>query len=413
VDTAVWVLAGIFALNALIVGGVAVYEVVDRFRADRQIATLEKLWRTPAAFATRVAERRGLGRRLAGATLATAVVAAGVLQANEGTRRVFTSALSVAAPIYPREVEQHPAAQVTRSEPRAVPTSGPGRRTHVAESEVTQPSASQGPGVATSNDPTVPATVAAVSRSASSIEVLWEDVNGALGYSVERSDNGASDWNELAATEPEVTNYLDGGLRSGTTYFYRITAETADGTAPPSEVVAATTDLAPPEATFLVANATSPTSITLSWNDVLDEDGYRVERSPDGETDWIPVGMTTTDVTAFTDLGVGPETTYFYRVFATNLGGDSLPSAVATAQTPPDAVGGNEGTGDDEGTPSGTDGGAAGVASADAPAAPAATAAPDAPAATAAPDAPSAPETATAADAPAADAPTAPDAPAS
>jgi Fibronectin type III domain len=389
VDTAVWILAGIFALNALIVGGVAVYEVVDRVRADRQIATLEKLWRSPAAFATRAVERRGFGRRLAGATLATAVVAAGVLQANEGTRRVFTSALRVAVPVYPHDLEQRPAPQVIRSEPRTASAAGPDRRTHLAEGQATQPPATQGPGVATSDDPTVPATVAAVPRSPSSIEVLWQEVNGALGYSVERSDDGATDWNELTTTEAEVTRYVDGGLRSGTTYFYRISAETVDGTSPPSDIVAATTVIAPPEATFVVANATSPTTITLTWNDVLDEDGYRVERSLDGETGWIPVGMTPTDVIAFTDVGVSAETTYFYRVFATNLGGDSPPSAVVTAQTPPEATGGAE-DGDGGGAPSPTDGTAAAPA---APAAPdaAAAPAPDAPDAAAAPDAQAAP----------------------
>ena len=385
-DTAVWILAGIFALNALIVGAVAVYEVVDRVRADRQIATLEKLWRSSAVFVARAGDRRGFGRRLAGVTLATTVVAAGVLQANEGTRRVFTSALSVAVPVYPHELEQHPAPQVIRSETRTGPTAGPDRRTHLTDVLATQPAASPGPGVATSNDPTVPATVAAVPRSASTIEVLWEDVNGALGYSVERSDDGANDWNELTTTHAEVTNYVDGGLRSGTTYFYRISAHTAEGAAPPSDVVQATTVIAAPEATFVVANATSSTTIALSWNDVVDEDGYRVERSADGETGWIPVGMTPTDVTAFTDQGVTAETAYFYRVFATNTGGDSPPSAVVTAQTPPDAVGGTEDAGDG-GMPSPDDHGAAVDTAAAAPDAPAS---PDAPDATAAPDAPAA-----------------------
>ena len=364
-DTAVWILAGIFALNAVIVGAVAVYEVVDRVRADRQIATLERLWRSPSAFVARAGDRRGFGRRLAGVTLATAVVAAGVLQANEGTRRVFTSALSVAVPIYGHELGQHPRTAVVRSEPHTPTMWGASRRTHLDE-RTTQPPATEGPGVAISDDPTVPATVAAVGRSASEIEVIWLDVDGALGYSVERSDDGATDWKELTTTEPEVTNYVDGGLRSGTTYFYRIAAQTSDGAAPHSDVVAATTEIAPPAATVVVANATSPTAITLTWSDVTDEDGYRVERSPDGETDWIPVGMTPTDLTAFTDQGVEAETTYFYRVFATNLGGDSPASAVVSAQTPPDAAGGTDGTGDG-GSPSPTDGASADVAAAAAP----------------------------------------------
>jgi hypothetical protein len=373
VDTAVWILAGIFALNAVIVGAVAVYEVVDRVRADRQIATLERLWRSPSAFVARAGERRGFGRRLSGLTLATAVLAAGILQANEGTRQVFTSALSVAVPIYAHDLQQHPRPRAVPSEHPTPALWGASRRTHLDE-RTAQPPVTEGPGVANSDDPTVPATVAAVGRSASEIEVIWLDVDGALGYSVERSDDGATDWKELTTTEAEVTNYVDGGLRSGTTYFYRIAAQTADGAEAHSDVVAATTDIAPPGATSAVANATSATSITLSWSDVIEEEGYRVERSPDGESGWIPVGMTSIDVTAFTDQGVEAETTYFYRVFATNLGGDSLPSPVVSAQTPPAATGGTDGADGGGGAPSPTDGAAADVA---APAAPGAAAAPD------------------------------------
>src|SRR6266852_4342766 len=58
----------------------------------------------------------------------------------------------------------------------------------------------------------------------------------------------------------------------------------------------------------------------------------RLGRSPDGSTGWSQVGTSTT--TAFTDTGLSPSTTYFYRVVASNSAGDSAPSNVSSATTP-------------------------------------------------------------------------------
>jgi hypothetical protein len=45
------------------------------------------------------------------------------------------------------------------------------------------------------------------------------------------------------------------------------------------------------------------------------------------------IGTTGMDVTAYTDSALLPETTYLYRVVATNAGGDSPPSAVVSVTT--------------------------------------------------------------------------------
>jgi hypothetical protein len=74
-------------------------------------------------------------------------------------------------------------------------------------------------------------------------------------------------------------------------------------------------------------------TIALTWTDVADETGYRVERSPDGITGWVELATTGQDVTMYVNATLSPDTTYFYRVIATNAGGDSPPSNVATATT--------------------------------------------------------------------------------
>ena len=122
--------------------------------------------------------------------------------------------------------------------------------------------------------------------------------------------------------------------------------------APPSDVVSATTPVDPPEATVLQVTSRSQTTIDLAWNDVANESGYRIERSADGETEWAAIGTTGQDVTTYSDVGLEPHTTYFYRVVATNEGGSAQPSNVVSETTKNGAGTGGviegDGTGDGE-----------------------------------------------------------------
>lgn len=78
--------------------------------------------------------------------------------------------------------------------------------------------------------------------SATSIELEWSDVDGELGYRVERSLDGTSGWTGIGTTGQGLTSYTDTGLASATTYFYRVVAVTFDGESPASTVLSATTD---------------------------------------------------------------------------------------------------------------------------------------------------------------------------
>ncbi len=91
--------------------------------------------------------------------------------------------------------------------------------------------------------------------------------------------------------------------------------------------------LAPTAPSSLTANASSSSQVDLVWADVDGETGFRVERSSDGAGGWSTVGDTGAGGTSWSDGGLSEGTTYYYRVVATNLGGDSPPSNVASATT--------------------------------------------------------------------------------
>jgi fibronectin type 3 domain-containing protein len=79
--------------------------------------------------------------------------------------------------------------------------------------------------------------------------------------------------------------------------------------------------------------AVTDSQVSLAWNDVMGETGYRVERAPGGTTDWAAVGSAARDNLTFADSALAPLTSYSYRVVATSRNGDSAPSAIVTATT--------------------------------------------------------------------------------
>jgi len=90
---------------------------------------------------------------------------------------------------------------------------------------------------------------------------------------------------------------------------------------------------APNPPSGLTATAISSVQIDLAWTDnSTDEDGFRIERSEDGTT-FVQIATVATDVTTYSDAGLQPVTTYWYRVRAYNNNGNSAYSNVASATT--------------------------------------------------------------------------------
>jgi hypothetical protein len=93
--------------------------------------------------------------------------------------------------------------------------------------------------------------------------------------------------------------------------------------------------LSPAAPSNLVATVVSDTQVDLSWQDNSDnEAGFRIERSQDG-FNFTEVGTVGSNVTTFSDTTVFANTTLFFRVLAFNSFGNSDPSNIADATTPP------------------------------------------------------------------------------
>jgi fibronectin type 3 domain-containing protein len=177
--------------------------------------------------------------------------------------------------------------------------------------------------------------VTALPTSSKAIQLQWAPVEGAVSYHVERSTDTLA-WKTVASTDGAQTQYTDGALSSGTTYYYRVAALVEGEDLARSDVVSATTIVETPSAPALTSATGSASSVDLAWSDVDGAGGYRIERSPDGASGWTGIGSTGQGVTSFTDTGLAATTTYFYRVVAlTSDGVSSLPSNVLSATTTP------------------------------------------------------------------------------
>ena len=131
------------------------------------------------------------------------------------------------------------------------------------------------------------------------------------------------------------------GSRSIRPTIYRVRAiSTLLGPSSNSNIASATTAPAPTAPTNLVAVASiNLLEIDLTWTDnSSNESGFIVERSPNGTDTWTQVGTPAVNATSFSDTSVGltVNTTYYYRVRATNTNlGPSNNSNVANATTAP------------------------------------------------------------------------------
>jgi len=150
--------------------------------------------------------------------------------------------------------------------------------------------------------------------------------------------------------------YTDTGLNVNSSYSYYVTAQNNAGQSDPSETVTATSFPSnPPGApSDLRAAATaSPTQVNLNWLDnSSDESGFIVEREAEGATAFTALpGANPGDPTVGPQSGIGSrvyysdktaadDTTFTYRVKATNPAGDSGHSNQISATTAPTAPSG-------------------------------------------------------------------------
>jgi len=167
------------------------------------------------------------------------------------------------------------------------------------------------------------------------VSLSWDAISGATSYTVKRgtTPGGPYDTQQSAVTS---TSFSDTGATNGTTYYYVVSASNLGGESANSAEVSATPVPPVPSAPDTLTASPGNATVALIWNEAQGADSYTVKRATTsgGPFTTLAGGLTET---SYSDTSAVNGTTYYYVVTATNLGGESeaSPLASATPVAPP------------------------------------------------------------------------------
>jgi hypothetical protein len=189
--------------------------------------------------------------------------------------------------------------------------------------------------------PATPSQLTVTTVSTSRIDLAWTDnSNNETGFKIERKTGAGGNWTQIASLAANAAEYQDTGLTAGVSYYYRVTAlGTGNNNSTATGESGATTLPNAPAAPSSLAAVTSGTQITLTWSrNSTNESGFDIERKTGAGGTYAQVGTVGTGITTFQDAGLSFVTTYYYRVKATNAGGDSAASNEVNATTTDEVI---------------------------------------------------------------------------
>jgi len=167
------------------------------------------------------------------------------------------------------------------------------------------------------------------------VTLSWNAIAGATGYNVYSSTTSSMTGFAKVNTAPVTPlSYVDMGLTNGTTYFYKVSSLDGSGEGSLSNSVSAV-PLAPPAAPTGLAINVGDTRASVVWTSVAGASSYRCDISPDN-TNWTlakTIQSTQSGQFGFVQSGLTPSTTYYFRVRASNAGGDGPYCATVARKT--------------------------------------------------------------------------------
>jgi titin len=189
--------------------------------------------------------------------------------------------------------------------------------------------------IRTPRPPSGATNVRATAVSSDSVQLTWTDGQAEEGYRIYRQEGLLA---TLIATIPaNASSYLVTGLPIDTFCQFFVEAFNTDGIQR-SAFAGARTWPAVAAPTAFRMSTYSQTSVSLSWNDVSNETGYRVYQSQAGVEQLVATLAANTTRLAVT--GLTKETNYRFRLVAFNSAGESSSAVVGvtTKAEPPSAI---------------------------------------------------------------------------
>jgi len=182
--------------------------------------------------------------------------------------------------------------------------------------------------------PSSPSWLTATTYSNSQINISWEDVTNEDGYKLYRSLSASGTYSQIETLGANVTTYSNTDLNPNTQYCYKVEAYNGAGNSGYSPYDCATTDQdLPSSPSWLTATTYSNSQINISWEDVTNEDGYKLYRSLSASGTYSQIETLGANVTTYSNTDLNPNTQYCYKVEAYNGAGNSGYSSYDCATT--------------------------------------------------------------------------------
>ena len=127
-----------------------------------------------------------------------------------------------------------------------------------------------------------------LTKTTSSITIAWSAISNATGYVVAYK-TGAGAYTEVQVSSP---TYSLTGLASGVTYTFKVKATSTNddyADTPYSSEQSETTLIKLSTPTNIVVSDVTSTSVKITWTDVANNNGYKLQYKRDADSEWIDV----------------------------------------------------------------------------------------------------------------------------
>jgi len=192
----------------------------------------------------------------------------------------------------------------------------------------------------------VPTGLKSVVLSSNSVRIDWTGNEDATGYYIYRSDTSSVNYTDRvgtvlatssSSTSPLSYSFTDTGLAHNKTYYYKLSAYNSHGESAQTSYLSPTTKNIVPTGVKTVVLSSS--SIRIDWTGNEDATGYYIYRSDTSSGNYtnrvgtVLASSSSTLSYSYTNTGLGPNTTYYYKVSAYNSHGESAQTGYVSGKT--------------------------------------------------------------------------------
>lgn len=168
----------------------------------------------------------------------------------------------------------------------------------------------------------VPKTITKISQTYSStnrIELSWNKVSGVSGYRIYRSTSQNGDYTSVGVVKGSgTTSYINSGLSSGKTYYYKVRAyKTVGKTNYYSNYSSSLTTSTKCSTPSIIVSTPKTKVAKVSWKKVSGASGYSIYRatSKNGQYEYVK-NIDSGSTSSYINTGLKKGKTYYYKIKA-------------------------------------------------------------------------------------------------